>query len=100
MRCLRRPNGVSERMAIPKPSSSRLPGIRPFDYTPIVTVRGGVVRNVIAKVFYSTGARQIVSASVILVEQLSDTDLPNTAAMDNDEHGIALCSGFDRNGSG
>lgn len=59
-----------------------------------------MVRNVIAKVFYSTGARQIVSASVILVEQLSDTDLPNTAAMDNDEHGIALYSGFDRNESG
>jgi hypothetical protein len=86
-------------MAIPNLRRLGFLGIRPADYSAIVTVRGGVVRNVIAKVFYTTGARQITSASVILVEQLSDTDLPNTAAMDN-EHGIALCSGFDRNESG
>jgi hypothetical protein len=74
-------------------------GIRPADYDAIVTVRGGVVREVIANVFYSTGARRITSASVILVEQFSDINLPNTPAMDK-EHGIALCSGFDRNESG
>jgi hypothetical protein len=74
-------------------------GIRPADYNAIVKVRGGVVREVIASMFYSTGARRITSASVILVEQFSDTDMRNTAAMD-EEHGIALCSGFDRNESG
>jgi len=58
-----------------------------------------VVREVIAGMFYSTGPRRMTSASVILVEQFSDIDLPNTAAMD-EEHGIALCSGFDRNKSG
>jgi hypothetical protein len=83
------------------PSFRRLAflGIRPADYTAIVKVRGGVVREVIAGMFYSTGPRRITSASVILVEQFSDIDLPNTAAMDA-EHGIALCSGFDRNKSG
>jgi hypothetical protein len=74
-------------------------GIRPADYNAVVKVRGGVVREVIANAFYSTGTRRITSASVILVEQFSDIDLPNTAAMDK-EHGIALCSGFDRNESG
>jgi hypothetical protein len=74
-------------------------GIRPADYTAIVKVRGGVVREVIAGMFYSTGPRRITSASVILVEQFSDIDLPNTAAMD-EEHGIALCTGFDQNKSG
>ena len=74
-------------------------GIRPADYSAIVTVRGGVVGEVIANMFYSTGARRITSATVILVEQVSDIDLPNTAAMDK-EHGIALCSGLDRNESG
>jgi hypothetical protein len=74
-------------------------GIRPADYSAIVKVRGGVVREVIASTFYSTGARRITSASVILVEQFSNTYLSNTATMDN-EHGIALCSGFDRNESG
>jgi hypothetical protein len=73
-------------------------GIRPADYGAIVKVRGGVVREVMADVFYSTGARQITSASVILVEQFSDINLPNAAAMDK-EHGIALCSGFDRHES-
>jgi hypothetical protein len=72
-------------------------GIRPADYVAIVKVRGGVVREVIATMFYSTGARQITSASVILVEQFSDTDVGNTAAMDN-EHGIALCSGLNLTG--
>lgn len=74
-------------------------GVRPAYYDAIVIVRGGVVREVIAQVFYSSGGRRITSASVILVEQFSDIKLPNTAAMDK-EHGLALCSGFDRNESG
>jgi hypothetical protein len=74
-------------------------GIRPADYGAIVEVRGGIVREVIASMFYSTGTNRITSASVILVEQFSDADVRNTAAMDN-EHGIAMCSLFDPNQSG
>jgi hypothetical protein len=74
-------------------------GIRPADYHAIVMVRGGVVRKVIASTCYSTGTLRITSASVILAEQFSNPDPRNTATMDN-EHGIALCSGFERNESG
>ncbi|MGB8990122.1 MAG: hypothetical protein WCC37_26230 [Candidatus Sulfotelmatobacter sp.] len=74
-------------------------GIRPADYSAIVRVRGGLVREVTVSAFYGTGSRQITSTSVILVEQLGDINLPGTAAMDR-EQGIALCSGFDRNESG
>ncbi len=69
-------------------------GIRPADYGAIVKVRRGIVREVSASIFYSAGTNRTTSASVILVEQFSDADVRNTAAMDN-EHGIAMCSVFD-----
>jgi hypothetical protein len=79
------------------PSFRRLSflGIRPASYSAIVEVRGGVVRKVLAHIFYSTGPSRISSASVILVEQFTDADLHNTAVID-ERHGIALCSGVER----
>ena len=74
-------------------------GIRPADYSAIVKVEGGIVRQVIAGTFYSTGPRRISSASVILVEQFSDADLASTLASDG-QHGIALCNGVDSSESG
>lgn len=74
-------------------------GIRPASYNAMVEVEGGVVHEVIASTFYSTGPRRITSTSVRLVEQFSDALLRSTGAIDRD-HGIAWCSGVNQSESG
>ena len=74
-------------------------GIRPASYHAMVKVEGGIVREVIARTFYSTGPRRISSTSVTLVEQFSKADLGNTSAIE-EQHGIAQCKGDNRSESG